>query len=157
MRQYVRDRRKGCLVCPLAFEMLGGSVQLKFTLGSKPSFRLKYVIFSILFQTYPQKHRPPPLPFSIQNGILGLYTMLNHKGNHTLPTKTAENHTLWGDTCQNSLSERKIAIISPGVIFIQKAFLMGLFSGELIFAGAYCWRVYYVSEWVRLDNRNSLT
>ena len=35
---------------------------------------------------------------------------------------------------------RKIPIISPGLIFVQKAFLLGLFSGELIFGGAYCWR-----------------
>ena len=31
---------------------------------------------------------------------------------------------------------RKIPIISPGLIFVQKAFLLGLFSGELIFGGA---------------------
>ena len=28
-------------------------------------------------------------------------------------------------------------IPSPGLIFVQKAFLLGLFSGELIFGGAY--------------------
>ena len=28
---------------------------------------------------------------------------------------------------------RKIPIISPGLIFVQKAFLMGLFSGEAKF------------------------
>ena len=32
---------------------------------------------------------------------------------------------------------RKIPIISPGLIFVQKAFLLGLFSGELIFGGAF--------------------
>ena len=32
---------------------------------------------------------------------------------------------------------RKILIISPGLIFLQKASLVGLFSGELIFGGAY--------------------
>ena len=30
---------------------------------------------------------------------------------------------------------RKIPIMSPG-----QAFLLGLFSGELIFGGAYCWK-----------------
>ena len=34
---------------------------------------------------------------------------------------------------KNSLKYRKIPIISPGLIFVQKAFLLGLFSGELIF------------------------
>ena len=32
---------------------------------------------------------------------------------------------------------RKIPIISTGLIFIQKAFLLGLFSGELIFGETY--------------------
>ena len=31
----------------------------------------------------------------------------------------------------------KILIISSGLIFVQKAFLVGLFSGELIVGGAY--------------------
>ena len=31
---------------------------------------------------------------------------------------------------------RKIPIISPGLIFVQKAFLVGVFSGGLIFGGA---------------------
>ena len=35
---------------------------------------------------------------------------------------------------------RKIPIISPGLIFVQKAFLVGLFSGELIYGGAYYWK-----------------
>ena len=35
---------------------------------------------------------------------------------------------------------RKIRIISPGVIYVQRAFMVGLFSGELIFGGAYYWR-----------------
>ena len=30
---------------------------------------------------------------------------------------------------------RKIPIISPGLIFVQRAFLVDLFSGELIFGG----------------------
>ena len=33
---------------------------------------------------------------------------------------------------------------------------MGLFSGELIFGGAYYWREFCVSKWVGLDNKNSL-
>ena len=51
---------------------------------------------------------------------------------------------------------RKIPIISPGLIFVQKAFLLGLFSGEPIFGGAYYWREFYVSKWVGLDDENSL-
>ena len=35
------------------------------------------------------------------------------------------------------LITRKIPIISPGLIFVQKAFLLGLFSVELIFGGSY--------------------
>ena len=31
---------------------------------------------------------------------------------------------------------RKVLIVSPGVIFVQKASLLGLFLGELIFGGA---------------------
>ena len=36
---------------------------------------------------------------------------------------------------------RKIPIISPGLIFVQKAFLLGLFSGEFIFIGSYSWKL----------------
>ena len=50
----------------------------------------------------------------------------------------------------------KIPIISPGLIFVQKAFLLGLFSGELIFGGAYYWTEFCVSKWVGLDTKNSL-
>ena len=32
---------------------------------------------------------------------------------------------------------RRIPLISPGLLFILKAFLVSLFSGELIFGGAY--------------------
>ena len=38
----------------------------------------------------------------------------------------------------------KIPTIRPGLIFVQKAFLLGLFSGELIFGGAYYWREFCV-------------
>ena len=51
---------------------------------------------------------------------------------------------------------RKIPIISPGLIFVQKAFLVGVFSGGLIFGGAYYWKEFCVSKWVGLDNKNSL-
>ena len=40
----------------------------------------------------------------------------------------------------------KIPIISPGLVFVQKAFLLGLFSGELIFRGAYYWKEFCVSK-----------
>ena len=34
----------------------------------------------------------------------------------------------------------KILIISPGLMFVQRAFLVqGLFSGQLIFGGVYYW------------------
>ena len=49
-----------------------------------------------------------------------------------------------------------LSIISPGLIFVQKAFLLGLFSGELIFGGAYYWKEFCVSKWVGLDNKNSV-
>ena len=43
----------------------------------------------------------------------------------------------------DSSSEKKyhkIPIISPGLIFVQKAFLVGLYLGQLIFGGAYYWK-----------------
>ena len=51
---------------------------------------------------------------------------------------------------------RKIPMISPGLIFVQKAFLLGLFFGQLIFGGAYYWKEFCVSKWVGLNNKNSL-
>ena len=50
----------------------------------------------------------------------------------------------------------KLLIISPGLILVQKAFLLGLFSEELIFGGAYYWKEFCVSKWVGLDNKNGL-
>ena len=51
----------------------------------------------------------------------------------------------------------KIPIISPSWAYIcSKGFLLGLFSGELIFGGAYYWKEFCVSKWVKLDNKNSL-
>ena len=35
---------------------------------------------------------------------------------------------------------RKFPIISPGLIFVQKAFLLGLFSGELIFGSNFAFQ-----------------
>ena len=46
--------------------------------------------------------------------------------------------------------------MSPELIFVQKAFLLGLFLGELILGGAYYWKEFCVSKWVGLDNKNSL-
>ena len=51
---------------------------------------------------------------------------------------------------------RKIPIISAGLIFVQKAFLLALFSGELIFGRAYYWKEFCVSKWDGLDNKNSV-
>ena len=50
----------------------------------------------------------------------------------------------------------KIPIISPGVTFLQKGFLLGLFSGEFIFGGAYYWKEFCISKWVGLDNKKSV-
>ena len=52
-------------------------------------------------------------------------------------------------------SYRKIPVISPGLIFVQKAFLLGLFSGELIFRGACYRKEFCISKWVWFVNRNS--
>ena len=40
----------------------------------------------------------------------------------------------------------KIPIISPGFTVVQKAVFLGLFSGELIFGGAYYWKEFCVSK-----------
>ena len=50
----------------------------------------------------------------------------------------------------------KIPIISPGLIFVQKAVLLGLFLEKLIFGAAYYWKQFCVSKWVGLNNKNSL-
>ena len=50
----------------------------------------------------------------------------------------------------------KIPVISPGLIFVQKAFLLGLFWGELIFGEACNRKEFCISKWVGLDNKNSL-
>ena len=47
-----------------------------------------------------------------------------------------------------NMKYRKIPIISPGLIFVQKAFSLGLFSGELIFGGACYRKEFCVSKWV---------
>ena len=41
-------------------------------------------------------------------------------------------------------------------MFVQKAALLGLFLGELIFGGAYYWKEFCGSKWVGLDNKNNL-
>ena len=43
-----------------------------------------------------------------------------------------------------------------GIIFVRKAFFLGLFSRELIFGGAYYWKELCVSKWVGLGNKNNL-
>ena len=54
------------------------------------------------------------------------------------------------------LNYRKVPVLSPGLIFIQNAFLLGLFSGELIFGRDYYWKEFCVSKWVGLDNENTM-
>ena len=43
---------------------------------------------------------------------------------------------------------REIPIIIPGLVFVQKAFLTGLFSGELFFGGGYYRKEFCFSKWV---------
>ena len=38
---------------------------------------------------------------------------------------------------------------------VKGSFFMGLFSEKLIFEEAYYWRVFFVSKWAGLDNKNS--
>ena len=45
--------------------------------------------------------------------------------------------------------------ISPGLKFVEKAVLLGLFSGEFIFGGAYYLKEFYVSKWVALENKKA--
>ena len=52
---------------------------------------------------------------------------------------------------------RKIPIINPGLIFVEEAVLLGLFSGKLIFGGAYYWKEFCISKWVGLDNKTAST
>ena len=56
---------------------------------------------------------------------------------------------------QTVLQSSKIRITIPGLIFVQKAFLVELFLGELSFEGAYYWREIFVAKWVGLDNKNA--
>ena len=70
---------------------------------------------------------------------------MNNKSIHNVAVKSS-----------HSLYYRKIPIISPGLIFVQKVFLLGLFSGELIFGGAYYWKEFCVSKRVGLDNKNGV-
>ena len=51
----------------------------------------------------------------------------------------------------------KIPIIRPGLIFVQKAFLVGLFSGKLIFGGAYYWQEFCVSNELDLKIKTAET
>ena len=39
---------------------------------------------------------------------------------------------------------RRIPIIFPGLIFVQKAVMLGLFLRELIFGGACYWREFFL-------------
>ena len=46
----------------------------------------------------------------------------------------------------NTVYCRKIPILSREFIFVQKTFLLGLFSGELIFGGTCYWKEFCVSK-----------
>ena len=84
-------------------------------------------------------------------GALGPGQTLNfmHEMNQTERIKFMISSTFDSIYC-------KIPIISPGLIFVKKAVLLGLFSGELISEGAYYRKEFCVSKWVWLDNKNSL-
>ena len=56
----------------------------------------------------------------------------------------------------SSKEYRKIPIISPGLIFVPKAVLLGLFSGQLIFGGACYWREFCASKWFGPESKKSL-
>ena len=49
----------------------------------------------------------------------------------------------------------KILIISPGLTFVQMAFLLGLFLEEPIFGGAHYWKEFCISKWVGLDKKTA--
>ena len=49
----------------------------------------------------------------------------------------------------------KILIISPGLTFVQIAFLLGLFSEEPIFGGTYYWKEFFIAKLVGLDNKTA--
>ena len=73
----------------------------------------------------------------------------------TSRTTRASSHAFF--TSVKLLKHRKIPIISPGVIilFAQKAFLVGLFSGELIFGMGLSAEGVLRSQMVGLDNKDS--
>ena len=77
---------------------------------------------------------------------------------HIMRRTSEKNLTqsLFGKFWNLKIKYRKIPIISPGLKFVQKAFLLGLSLGELIFGGGYYWKEFCVSKWVGLDNKNSL-
>ena len=54
------------------------------------------------------------------------------------------------------MSYSKILIISPGLMFVRKAFSLGLFLEDLVFRGACYQNEFCVSKWVWLVNKNSL-
>ena len=69
--------------------------------------------------------------------------------------------TLTSTRCQCSLECEKglpqIPKISPGLIFVRKVVLLGLYSGELILIWEACYRKEFcISKRVGLDNKNSL-
>ena len=73
-----------------------------------------------------------------------------------MPKKNPLQNTTCASRVKRAGNYRKIPIISSGLIYVQKAFSVGLFSGELIFGGAYYWKEFCVSKWVGLDNKNGL-
>ena len=54
------------------------------------------------------------------------------------------------------LKYHKVPIISPGIIFVQKAFLLGLFSGNLFSEGLTIGRNFAFFKWLGIRNENGL-
>ena len=61
-----------------------------------------------------------------------------------------------GQVLTIELNYCKILIISPGLIFVQKAFFAGLIFRGAYFRRVYYWKEFCFSKWAGLDNKNSL-
>ena len=100
--------------------------------------------------------------------VIGLVVfVVSQKGSCRDGSRIIEKEPLWGSG--NELHEKILKILIAKLIrhlqcisgildfskAVQKAFLVGLFSGEIIFGAAYYWREFCVSKWVGLDVNNS--
>ena len=75
------------------------------------------------------------------------------KDTYTLFDGFIDNRCSYFTTC---VIYRKILIISPGLIFVQKAFLLGLFSGSFFSEGLVTgFKEFCILKWVWLVNKNT--